>query len=422
MIDSDWLGAFSGADGSPPTTRQLYRAFVQLGRDFGYDESREGALEFLASFTQRWGKPSVDNLLTIARRYAPGQPRIDPTVEVDGEEGKGHLTADDVALIGPDTTEEMDTTFALATLGRIRPANAPDVLLPYLTSPYANERWLAAFGLVAMRDERVLPAVGRMLLEFIGPDQPANDSGLFTYHFQLLRADLPRVLANWGDPRLAPLLRAALIATVSAEQRELQEPHGPEEEFEWDGYRYTGKEAWGWFYYEQQKWIEEEHRLVYALGRLGAFGALAGIPTRRGVYYYWGSPPTVYHLLDESGEIEVEADPSEYAWMRVPESQADAFRADIWRVHACYGFLEPQFRNQLTWVHFYSEAPEFAQAIEELLERQFGLDAGERHQAMDDYERADFLAGTVAEYEGIVRRATVEADDTDDKYPQIPNP
>jgi len=114
MSHSSFLRRFAAADGAPRTARQLYKAFDLLGSDFNYDEERAGALEQLAGFTRRWGKPSLDNLLTVARRYAPGQPRSASEVEANG------AAMDDVALAGPDTIEEVDTTFALATLGVMR--------------------------------------------------------------------------------------------------------------------------------------------------------------------------------------------------------------------------------------------------------------------------------------------------------------
>ena len=194
---------------------------------------------------------------------------------------------DDVALGGPDTIEEADTTFALATLGVMRPPEAPAALVPYLTSPYAHERWLAAFGLAAMHDERALPALGRMLVEFIGPNQPASQDSPAGYYIQILRSYLPQVLADWGDPRLTPLLRAALIATVQAEEIELPDPPEPDPEFVWNGRYYTGPGVERRFYgflNQQLYWIEGEHKFVYALGRMGAFDALEGIPTRRGIY------------------------------------------------------------------------------------------------------------------------------------------
>ena len=161
MSHSSFLRRFAAADGAPPTARQLYKAFDLLGSDFNYDEEREGALEQLAKFTRRWGKPSLDNLLEIARRFAPGQPRPVPEPKTDADRAAViHPTIEEIAYVGPDTSEEADTTFALAALSVIGNSEAPDALAPYLASPYAIERWLAIIGLVAMRDERALPIAG----------------------------------------------------------------------------------------------------------------------------------------------------------------------------------------------------------------------------------------------------------------------
>lgn len=398
MSNSTFLREFAGATGAPPTTRHLYKAFVLLGSDFGYEEAVEGALEYLADFTQRWGKPVPDNLLAIARRFAPGQPRSASEVEANS------AAMDDVALGGPDTPEEADATFALAILGVTRPPEASAALVPYLTSPYAEERWLAALGLAAMHDERALSALGRMLVEFIGPNQPASRDSAVGYHIQTLRSYLPQVLADWGDSRLAPLLRTALIATVQAEEIELHEPYGPEQAiFVPGGRRFVGWEAWEWFRHTQRQWMEEEHQLVYALGRLGAFGALAGVPTRPGIYYYW-EPQTIYRG-DETGETAVAVEVDSPNLNHVAESRAAEFRGAIWRVHACCGFLEPQFRDRLTGVTDFADAPEFAEAIERLLEGQFGLDEVERRQVMADYDHAKYLNGTVADYKRFARLA-----------------
>lgn len=402
VADSSWLSKFSGAGNTSPTSQQLYKAFVLLSYDFGYDEMREGALSYLADFTQRWGKPSPDNLLAIARRFAPGQPRPASDVEANG------AAMDDVALGGPDTPEEADTTFALAILGVMRLPEVSAALVPYLTSPYAIERWLAALGLAAIHDERALPALGRMLVEFIGPNQPEGRESVAGYHayqIQTLRSYLPQALADWGDPRLVPLVRTALIATVQAEEIELHEPHGPEQAIVAPGgRRFVGWEAWEWFRPTQRQWMKEEHQLVYALGRLGAFGALAGVPTRPGIYYYW-EPSTVY-VGDETGEVAVEVEPSRND--HVAESRAAEFRGAIWRVHACCGFLEPQFRDRLTGVTNFADAPEFAEAIERLLEGQFGLDEVERRQAMEDYDRTSYVNGTLADYRRFARQAKDE--------------
>ena len=110
-----------------------------------------------------------------------------------------------------------------------------------LASPRAQERWLAAFGLAALHDERALPAIERMLVEFVGPHQPK-----WGYMFQLWRQWLLRLLAEWGDPRVVPFIRAGLVATVRAKEVAVPEPQGPEQVFvvESTGERYTGQEAW----------------------------------------------------------------------------------------------------------------------------------------------------------------------------------
>lgn len=145
MADSSFLRDFAGSNGAPPTTHHLYKAFALLGSDFGYEEAVDGALEYLAGFTERWGKPSPDNLLTIARRFAPGQPRPIPEPEIE-EVAEDGAPIHDIDLAGPDTTEESDALFALAILGVMRIPEAPAALVPYLTSPYAHERWLWVCG------------------------------------------------------------------------------------------------------------------------------------------------------------------------------------------------------------------------------------------------------------------------------------
>lgn len=405
MADSSWLGNFSGTGEGLPTTRQLYRVLSLLGYD---GDDHEGVLSYLANFTQRWGKPSAKNLLAIARRFAPKHPWH--ASETDVDEMVIRPVMGDAAVLGPDTPEEEDATFALAALGVMRMPDAPSALLPYLSSPYAIERWLSAIGLVALHDERVIPTLRRMLLKFIGPNQPLSPEYGPIYLFRLWRAHLLRGLSAWGDSRLVPFMRAALFATVRAEESEVPEPHGPEHEFVRFGERYTGEEAWKQFRYEWQDWIEEEHRLVYALGQVGAFGALVGVPTRPGVYYLDG-PPSPTNKINEVDGKPVELDASDLTDRYLPESRAKMFRSTVWRVHACCGFLEPQFRDRLKWIYAFTAAPEFAEVIERLLEGQFGLDVDERRQALEDYERAGFLTGTVADYERFARQAREDAEE-----------
>jgi hypothetical protein len=367
-----FLRRFAGVDGALPTTRQLYKAFTILGSDFAYEEEVDAALERLAEFTRRWGTPSPDNLLTVARRCAPGQPRS----EVASEE------QDDVEYYGPRTSEEAGICFALAVLGVLGIPETPYVLLPYLTSPYARERWLAAIGLVTMHDERVLPHLERMLVEFVGPNQPQTPQSGSLENFHLMRSWLLNVLPEWGDPQAVPAIRAGLIATVRAEEVEVPEPHGEKQEFMWCGERYTGLEAWQHFHNEQVFWADEEHRYVYALGKMGAFGALEGIPIRPGIYSRQDS-----WISDGKG--------GKRHGSGVPDSHADGFRANVWRVLMCFGALEPQFCGHLETTYDFSYAPELAEAVERLLAGKFGMDEVARRQTMWDFDQASWTHWTV---------------------------
>lgn len=378
-----FLRPFAGPDGALPTARQLYEAFALFGSDFCYEGETEGTLEYLADFTRRWGKPSPDNLLAIAHRFAPGQPR-----SAADEAEANSVTLDDLALGGPDTIEEADATFALAALGIMRPPEAPAALVPYLTSPYALERWLAAFGLVALHDERALSALGRMLVEFIGPNQPASRHSAAGYYIQTLRSYLPQMLAEWGDPRLAPLLRTALIATVRAEEIEVPDLPEVDPGFVWNGRHYTGpgvERSFYGFYSKQLEWVNEEHQLVYTLGRMGAFGALEGVPTRRGVYSRQMALTSV-----NGGE--------NYFEPCLPESHAETFRANVWRVHMCFGALESRFCGRMETAFDFSGAPELAEAVEQLLAGKFGMDEAARRRAMEDYDKASWTYWTIIMY------------------------
>lgn len=154
MARSSWLRHHDFGGENSPTAPQLERAFEILNYDFGYDEQRAEAVEFLRRFRQRWGGLSIDILAEIARRFVP----------TDDERMALGLDA----VLKSKTSEEFDTRFVLAVLGVVRPSEAPSLLLPYLMSLRAQERWFAAFGLAAMHDEHALPAIEQILVEFVG--------------------------------------------------------------------------------------------------------------------------------------------------------------------------------------------------------------------------------------------------------------
>ncbi len=414
MSHSSFLRRFAAADGAPPTARHLYKALGMLAYDFNYLEQREGTLEQLAEFTRRWGKSSLDTLLEIAHRFAPGQPSPAPEPQTKPDRmAVVHPTIEEIAYLGPGGLEETDTTFALAILGVMRIPAAPDALAPYLASPYAIERWLAAIGLVAMHDERVLPLLEPLLVEFVGPNPPLDPDLAIGYIFELLRGYLLRLLADWGDPRVVSPIRAGLIANVRAEEIAVPDPPEPDPEFVWNGQYYTGTGVHRRFYdfYNQQLfWVNQEHQFVYALGRLGAFSALEGVPTRRGVYS-WSNG------LTSEGGGEYYFEPC------LPESHAEWFRANIWRVLMCFGALESQFFGQLGTTFDFSEAPELAAAVEQLLDEKFGLDEAARRRAMEDFDQASWTYWTVILYgwtaESARERAMLEEGGGEDESEEM---
>jgi len=176
------------------------------------------------------------------------------------------------------------------------------------------------------------------------------------------------------------------------------------------GKRCTGQEAWQWFYNEQLFWVDQEHQFLYALGRLGAFDALEGVPTRRGVYSWQDS-----WISDGGSEYRLER--------RVPESRAEGFRANVWRVLMCFGALESQFCGHLGTTFDFSEAPELAAAVDQMLAGNFGMDEATRHRAMEDFDQASWTYWSVILYgwkaESARERAMLEEGGSEDESDEM---
>jgi len=149
-------------------------------------------------------------------------------------------------------------------------------------------------------------------------------------------------------------------------------------------------------------WVNEEHPFVYTLGQLGAFEALEGVPARSGVYNW---------VPSSSDEVK-----GGYLFeRRAPRAYADGFRANIWRVHLCFGALESRFRGyflgQTRTVFHFSDTSELAEAVEELLAEKFGMDEAVRHQAMEAYDEADYVYATVLDYRRFAEKIQASGDD-----------
>jgi len=240
-----------------------------------------------------------------------------------------------------------------------------------------------------------------MLTEFLPPFEVHTPYDFPTFWYGLWQDKIPRLVWEYGYPQLATPLRQALLAALESEHT-IQRPAGA------DAVRHqvpmgeerlalTKEEAWEWHGYQGdlRPLINYQHQLVYGLGRLGAFDALSGLPSPIGVYTWWAGTEwlnDVYQGAFANGE-----------------AHADRFREYLWRVEAICGWLEPQynayFARQMNHpfrrIQFFSEVPDFAEAVEQLLKDRFGLDEEERRIAMYLYEWADYLSATAQTYKRV---------------------
>lgn len=146
-----------------------------------------------------------------------------------------------------------DRAIAIFALGYSDMPEVPTLLLPFLSSPYRQERWASAVCLEQMQEEQAFPVLKHILLEEVF-DLPSTsemhlDEEIRWYEGQRGRVALQ--LAQWNDHSMVPLLRQALRASWLREH-------------EWKSrfmYRHSGPYS--------------EDAIAFALGKLGAFGALS---------------------------------------------------------------------------------------------------------------------------------------------------
>ena len=353
------------------------------------------------------------------------------------------------------TEEELETLFLLEALGAAHPALACEVLPSYLNSPRPRERWTSAMWLGRWKDRRALPYLLTMLGEFLPPIEVYVEEGVLGIHrerdgwYNDWRRFIPSLLALVPDTRLVVPLRQALLTMLRLE-RALPRPRGPEvlrvagkpprfyyglddsgeledilppeeplpvakqedEQISLDDIlremlppdellpvakqeEWRSLLAWQTYHTARRTWTTYQHRLVYTLGKLGAFGALLGIDLPAGVYHataQWGS-------TSSSGWTEVALDNADAA------DHADQLRGYLWRVEAICGYLEAAYCAQFTQPTVsFKQVPAFADAVAHLLAEQFGLTGAEQRLAMHDYERSWCLVETAHHYEAVPRR------------------
>jgi len=197
-------------DDWPEYITKAFEAVCLAGRE----EDVEKAIE---SFASRWGGLDLDIFKQVL------------------EEGKGR-----------------DRLIALFALGYSQEPEARLLLLPFLASPHQRERWACAVCLGQLRDERAIPVLKAILLEEGYENLTGDDNSLYQVDFwyETQRGCAASLLAAWNDPQLVPLLRQALQATWQRGQERATQ---------------TGQRSFP---------PHPEDDIAFALGELGAFGAL----------------------------------------------------------------------------------------------------------------------------------------------------
>ena len=150
-----------------------------------------------------------------------------------------------------------DKLIALFALGSSGQPQARTMLLPFLHSQVRMERWVSALCLGEMKEEQALPVLQDLLLEGLFDQHiAAPDTAEDVVWYEKYRGLVAYLLGSWDNPRLVPQLRQALQASWKREQ-EVRAP--------------VPLDPWAWYLSYSHAF---QDALAFALGRLGAFGAL----------------------------------------------------------------------------------------------------------------------------------------------------
>lgn len=346
------------------------------------DESAESQAAYLEGFVARNGPLTLATLTQLVAARAPA--RGIPRTQVGD-------------VLEPHTDEDFDALFAVAALGATGTEMARDQLLPFLNSPDAQARWVAAIALAEMHEALALPALARMLVEFLPPNVPRDRYGGVISFFHDNRPRLPRMIWEWGPPGAASVLRRGVIAALEGEAA-IPQPDSPRPLRRYAGVdaALVAARAEAWFDYDCARvWvIDLQHDLVYGLGRLNALGALTGLSVPADVFYS-GSRYSTERIVSTAHAV----------------THAERFRLNIWRVHAVCGLLEPEYNYPQPHSRFH-EIPRFTPLVEQVLEDRFGLGREEREEVLRDYELVGALYRTT---EQMIRTQQARAEGTDNR-------
>ncbi len=146
-----------------------------------------------------------------------------------------------------------DKIFAMTALGLLGSSEEDVLLIPYVQSENQRERWACTIALGRHRDERVFSLLQDMLVEGI------FDFNADVYEWLLARrCDIALILGAWGKPQAAPALRRCFWICWEIEQQ--PDPSGRR-----------------WDQDDRIYWHYLQDHLAYALGQLGAWGAICDL-------------------------------------------------------------------------------------------------------------------------------------------------
>jgi hypothetical protein len=190
-------------------------------------------------------------------------------------------------------------------------------------------RWASAICLGQAGDKRALPVLCQMLTEYL-PQRWEDYFQAPEPRFEQWRTYAPILLGSLGEPLAMPPLRQTLRMLVKLLG---QQTVSPDMLFDLEPADYPP---------EQRNLVFFQDDIVYALGRLGAFGALTGL-------------------------------------------NAAAPYLDMWMVHLVMGSLHGQYgwEDMMRWKYF----PELEADITHALLSKFGLGLDEQTRALDIYGR-----------------------------------
>jgi hypothetical protein len=142
-----------------------------------------------------------------------------------------------------------DKVLAIFAIGFSSAAEARELLVPFLHSDVAVERWASAYCLGLLKDERAVTPLQELLLHLRSPEErPILIPGMGSWYDACRRATA-YLFGEWGPSSVVPVLRRAFKSVWELEQTGFRDP------------------------------IENHYQdaLAYALGQRGVFGAFTGL-------------------------------------------------------------------------------------------------------------------------------------------------